>query len=164
MIKLLYPLFQCRWFLIIKIIWKFPNGTESANRDENIFPMHIGAGTKVSIEKIHLNLYADYNYYNTSVEEKMKDRHNINAGAEYLYDKNLTLKAGFFTMPDNRNFNLTGIYWVDPEGKYAQYFITAGASYSFKNVILNLAYMDSRLLSSGSINQSLLNAGVGWNF
>jgi hypothetical protein len=67
-------------------------------------------------------------------------------------------------MPDNRNFNLTGIYWVDPEGKYAQYFITAGASYSFKNVILNLAYMDSRLLSSGSINQSLLNAGVGWNF
>ncbi len=146
-----------------KIVWEFPNGTTETNPYENIFPMHLGAGTKVSISKINLNLYADYNYYKTSVEEIMKDRHNFNAGAEYLYDKNLVLRLGFFTMFDNRNFD-GSVTWLEPEDKYTQYFITVGSSFTHKNITYSLAFMDSHLLSTGYLSQSLLNAGLSYNF
>jgi hypothetical protein len=145
-----------------KVTWTFPNGNTETNPYENIFPMHIGAGTKVSISKINLNLYADYNFYQTSVEDIMKDRHNFNAGAEYLYNKNLILRLGFFTMLDNRNFKATT--WLEPEGKYTQYFLTAGTSFTYKKLTFSVAFMDSHILSTGLLGQTLLNAGISANF
>jgi hypothetical protein len=142
-----------------KLVWEFPDGTTNINGDDNIIPLHIGAGTKVCLSKIKLNLYADYNFYQTSVEDIMKDRHNFNVGAEYNYDKNLLLKLGFFTMLDNRNFDINPS-WTDAKGKYTQYFVTLGASYTHKKLTYSFAMMDSHLFSTGLIKQTLLNAGV----
>ncbi len=142
--------------------WRASDGTTFTNSLSNIFPMKIGLGAEYRFSKIPLKLSFDYNYYNTSKQQGLKDRHDFNFGVEYDLLKQLTLRTGFFTLKDYRQSGPNYIY-LDPIGKYDEYFLTIGGTYKFRKLSASIALMDSHI-STGLIQQTLINGGITMDF
>jgi long-subunit fatty acid transport protein len=142
--------------------WKFADGSSFSNQISNYFPMRIGIGAEYRFRKFPLRVSFDYNYSNYSKQYGLKDRNDFNFGAEYDLLKRLTIRTGFFTLKDYRQ-NEQGIYYIDPIGKYDEYFLTAGFTYRFKKLSASLSLMDSHI-SPGTVKQTLLNGGITMDF
>jgi len=145
------------------VTYKNYDGSTYTNKKANVFPMKIGAGVDFLFPNLPLRAAVDYNYTKSSVDNRLKDRHDINAGLEYTIMKKIALRAGFFTLKDNRADETEFMHWVDPVGKYTQYFATIGGSYRLKNFTLSLAVIDSHIFSKGLIKQTIVNAGVSFD-
>lgn len=74
--------------------------------------------------------------------------------------KNLSVRTGFFTLKDYRS----GDNYIDPIGQYDEYFLTLGGTYKFKNFSASIAVLDSHILSTGLIKQTLVNGGLTMDF
>lgn len=142
--------------------WCASDGTTFTNFASNIFPMKLGIGAEYGFSKVPLRVSFDYNYINTSKQDGLKDRNDINIGVEYDFLKQLTIRTGFFTLKDYRQ-NEANLFYIDPIGKYDEYFLTVGFTYKVKKFSASLALMDSHI-STGLIQQTLLNGGITMDF
>jgi long-subunit fatty acid transport protein len=126
-----------------------------------VFPLKIGAGICYKLTSIPLSFSADYNHSNTSEVENFVDRHDIHLGLEYDVNDNFTLRTGFFTQRDYRTIESQ----EDSKMKnFTQIFNTFGFSYKISPLKLNLSFMDSHLLSSGSVEQTYFSTGISYGF
>lgn len=126
-----------------------------------VLPLEIGAGICYKLPSIPLSFSIDYNFCNTSEVENLADRHDIHLGLEYDITENLKLRTGAFTQIDYRSSESQ----EDSEmSNFTQIFTTFGLSYKIGSLKLNLSFMDSHLLSSGSIKQTYLNTGISYGF
>lgn len=142
------------------VTYTYPDGSEEFAMAS--IPWKGGVGFIYSIPGSLWKIGADYKYERTSVITFYKDRHNLHLGAEGLISKNWILRAGFFTLFDNRK-DEKNIHWSDKVGEYDQFFITFGGSYIVKNTKINLAVLTSQL-SPGKYQNFLVNAGVTYDF
>jgi len=126
-----------------------------------VFPLKIGAGLCYKLNSIPISFSADYNYSNTSEVEHFVDRHDIHLGLEYDLNDNLKLRTGFFTQRDYRNEETQENSGMN---NFTQIFNTFGLSYKISSLKLNLSFMDSHFLSSGSVEQTYFNTGISYGF
>jgi hypothetical protein len=141
------------------IVWEFP-GIQNDTFTSNVFPMKLGAGAEYRFRGFPLKLAFDYTYINSSKQQGLKDRNDFYFGAEYDLLKNISVRTGFFTLRDYRN----GSNYIDPIGKYDEYFLTIGGTYRVKKMAFSAALMDSHLLSTGLIKQTIINGGLTMDF
>ncbi|HMQ81187.1 MAG TPA: hypothetical protein PKE39_15100 [Ignavibacteria bacterium] len=142
------------------VTYSYPDGTEDHAMAS--IPWKGGIGFLYSIPGSSWKIGADYKYERTSVITYYKDRHNLHFGTEGIISKNWILRAGFFTLFDNRK-DEGNLHWSDKVGAYDQYFVTFGGSYILKNTKINLAVLTSQL-SAGKYQNFLVNAGVTFDF
>jgi hypothetical protein len=142
------------------VVWENSSGSSDAFVKPNVFPMHIGVGSEYRFRNIPLKLAFDYNYYNSYKQEGLNDRNDFHFGAEYAVLKSLSVRTGFFTLKDYRS----GANYIDPIGQYDEYFITLGGTYKIKGFSASVALMDSHILSTGLIKQTLVNGGITMDF
>lgn len=123
-------------------------------------PSRLALGSEIQILENKLKLSFEYHFANTSAVGYLKDKNNINLGAEYLLDESWTVRSGFFTQFDFRNMSSA---WLD-NSSYDQFFITLGGTYKYKGLTFNLAFLNSSLLSNSNVAHSVINAGIGYCF
>lgn len=146
--------------MVSDVTYKYPDG--SSETGQATLPWKSGIGFKYSIPGSSWKVGFDYVYNRTSAIRNLRDRHDFHIGTDGYVNKNLILRAGFFTLFDNR-VNDTSVSWIDKPGEYDQYFITLGGSYIHKNTKFNLALLTSQI-SSGKIKNLYINGGVTFNF
>ncbi len=144
-------------------------GTNLSNPQHSkiFYPMRIGAGAEFRIPDKNLKFSFDYRFeklsdymmFDTYNEAVFNDRHNFHLGAEFNPEKNLTLRAGFFTLlaltSEIKNFDRV----IDDE-----YFFTLGAGYGYKNFKFNFAYLNSAVIRITDVSHQAFNFGVLYNF
>jgi len=137
----------------------FPGVFYNQNPIYAYFPWKFGAGFQYAVPESKFKLLIDYNltYHNM---ENLKVRHDFHVGVEKGIDKSLILRSGVFTLIDYRNDNVN---WVEPIGKYTQYFITFGLGFRQKNFAADIALLTSEI-SPGLIKATLINGGLTFNF
>lgn len=126
------------------------------------YPAKGGIGLSYEVPNTNIKLYADYNYINTKVIEGYKDWHNFNIGADFNIKKNITLRGGFFTYlrPEE---NTDNVQFIVSPSTYNQVFLTAGATFRFKDSDLTLSLLDSHI-SGGKIANTYLNVSFSPQF
>lgn len=129
----------------------FPNQSTTSK-----FPMRISAGTELRFPREGFKFSIDYTFENMSGISGYDDRNNINIGAEYEPLKDLTVRAGFFTLntPSTRKS-------LNPKPDN-QTFLTAGGSYFYKGVKFNLALVSSSLIDKKDISHTIINFGAAF--
>lgn len=127
------------------------------------YPFKISAGINFLTMNNKLNLAFDYNFQRTSEMIGHLDKNDVNFGCEYYMNKKLTLRAGFFTSFDIRDFHSDEVGFPGSEGDFTQYFITGGLTYMLKNANLSLTVMDSHI-SPGIIKLFIVNTALVFNF
>lgn len=129
------------------------------------YPDKLSFGTELSLFKNRLNLTLDYQFENNSVHyDYLKNKSNIHLGIEYKHNKYLTLRTGYFTLYDFRVVPSKYISWSGGATySYEQFFITAGGSYKFKNISVNLAVMDSHLIVNSFVSHTKINCGLSFD-
>jgi len=110
-----------------------------------------------------LSLAFDYNFQRTSEMTGYLDKNDFNFGGEYFPNKKLTIRTGFFTSFDIRDFHHEDVGFPGSEGDFTQYFITGGFTYKLKNVDLSITVMDSHI-SPGIIKLFIVNTALVYNF
>lgn len=144
-------------------------GTNLSNPEHSkiFYPMRIGAGAEFRIPDVNLKFLFDYRFEKLSdyimfsdyKEATFNDRHNFHLGAEFKPEKNLTLRAGFFTMlaltSEIKNFDRV----IDDE-----YFFTLGAGYGYRNFKFNFAYLNSAMIRITDVSHQAFNFGVIYDF
>ncbi len=144
-------------------------GTNLSNPEHSkiFYPMRFGAGAEFRIPDENLKFLFDYRFeklsdykmFSTYDEATFNDRHNFHLGAEYKPEKNLTLRAGFFTMlaltSEIKNFDRV----IDDE-----YFFTLGAGYGYRNFKFNFAYLNSAVIRITDVSHQAFNFGVIYDF
>ncbi len=128
-----------------------------------IYPFKASAGMDFLVLKDKLRLSVDYNFQRTSELKGYKDKNDFGIGGEYSANKNLMLRAGFFTVFDIRDFHSTGVGFPGEEGDFTQFFVTGGLTYKVKDLVFSLGIMDSHI-SSGKIKILNLNTSISYNF
>jgi hypothetical protein len=109
------------------IEWKFDDGrTETSNLQS--FPMKLTAGVELMLKYFVLNL--DYNFANTSVDKRLRDRHDFHFGMEFPVNEMWIVRGGIYTLKDYRS---NEVNWLDPIGSYNQTYMTIGGSVKIKN-------------------------------
>jgi hypothetical protein len=140
------------------VVWNWSNGsTETSNPQK--YPTRFSSGVEFRLK--YFNIDFDYNFTHSSVDYRLKNRHDIHFGMEYPIDKKWMVRMGFFTLKDYRNENMNSI--IPPES-LSQFFLTLGATMKFKNGVINIALMDSHLSSTGTVKTTLVNAGLSLNY
>ncbi|NOS86832.1 MAG: hypothetical protein HOP31_16995 [Ignavibacteria bacterium] len=127
------------------------------------YPFKISAGINFLTMNNKLSLAFDYNFQRTSEMKGFLDKNDVNFGFEYYMNKNLTLRTGFFTSFDIRDFHNDEVGFPGSEGDFTQYFLTGGFTYKLKNVDLSLTVMDSHI-SPGIIKLLMVNTALVFNF
>jgi long-subunit fatty acid transport protein len=125
-----------------------------------IFPWKLAAGMEYRIQKSGWRFDADYNYARTKALDGLKDRNDVNIGAEYTVNQQYKVRAGFFTLFD---FRKDSPFLTDPAGFYDQYFVTVGGSMKLKHMQIDLSILDSHI-SQRTIKNTYINAGISYNF
>ncbi|MBK8553775.1 MAG: hypothetical protein IPL53_23085 [Ignavibacteria bacterium] len=150
---------------IVEVVYTdtiIPNETYSK---PNYFPLKFGFGIDYTFDKTPLTISADYNFENTSTDDNLTDRNDFNFGLEYIINKTVTVRTGFFTLQDMRDFDDEENFYIYPDpGSYSQTFGTIGATFNINEVNLNLSILDSHLFSAGRIEQTQVNFGIGYDF
>lgn len=127
------------------------------------YPMIIAGGFEYRFMKDKLRLSAEYNFMQMSKIQGYKDKHDVNLGIEYMANKMTTLRFGFYTFFDNRNFDDPNISFSIAKGEFTQYFITAGFTYKTKEIEISASVLDSHI-SPGMIKNTIFNTGISYNF
>lgn len=127
---------------------------------EAVYPWKAGAGIQYKIPGSFIKLLLDYNYTYNNMKETLNDRHDIHGGIESNLTKNWVIRGGLFTLFDYRSKDAD---WIDPVGKWNQFFFTLGAGYRQKDFEFNIAFLTSAY-SSGIIKTQYLNGGVTFNY
>lgn len=128
-----------------------------------VYPFKVTAGMEFLVLKEKLRLSFDYNFQRTSEIKGYLDKNDFNFGGEYTANKNLILRAGFFTLFDIRDFHSTGVGFPGKEGDFTQLFITAGITYKVKDLNISVGVTDSHI-SSGLIKVLKVNSSISYNF
>ncbi len=126
-------------------------------------PFKVSAGFQYTGAKQKFRLSADYNFQQTSVLSGYKDKHDFNIGGEYSLNKSTTLRAGFFTVFDIRDFDDERTGFPGKAGDFTQYFVTCGISYKVNNFDISASLLDSHV-SMGLIKLTIINAGFTYGF
>lgn len=126
-------------------------------------PFKVTAGVNFLTLSNKLGISFDYNFRRTSEITGYIDKNDINFGVEYFLNKNVTLRSGFFTIFDIRDFHNPEVGFPGSEGDFSQYFLTGGFTYNFNNVDISLSLMDSHI-SPGKIKLFQANSTVIFNF
>ncbi len=126
-------------------------------------PFRVSAGLQFTGAKKKFRLSADYNFQQTSVLRGYKDKHDFNIGGEYKLNKSTTLRAGFFTIFDIRDFDDKTTSFPGKAGDFTQYFVTCGVTYKVKDFDISASLMDSHV-SMGLIRLTIINAGFTYGF
>ena len=140
------------------IVWQYGTLPQETFPQLYTEPMKIGVGAEYRFKNTPLKLAFEYNYVNSSQMSWLRDRHDVNFGAEYELNRKITIRGGFFTVRDFR----FGEY-IDPYGEYNEYFLTAGGSFKLGIITASVSLMDSHI-STGLIKQTLLNGGITMDF
>ncbi len=137
---------------------------------KSFVPMKISAGAACKLLDNKLSIEADYRYENTSKSLDipvtnqtifLKDRNNFNIGAEYLVNKYLNLRAGFFTLFDNRNVDTNTAI---PKDLFDQYYLTAGGSCKIYNFTFDIAILSSEIISDKKVGHTNFILGIKYAF
>lgn len=126
-------------------------------------PFRVSAGFEFTGAKQKFRLSADYNFQQTSVLRGYKDKHDFNIGGEYSLNKSTTLRAGFFTIFDIRDFDNKTTSFPGKAGDFTQYFLTCGVSYKVNNFDISASILDSHV-SMGLVKLTVINAGFTYGF
>ena len=126
-------------------------------------PFKVTVGVNFLTMNNKLSLAFDYNFQRTSEMTGYLDKNDFNFGGEYFLNKKLTIRTGFFTSFDIRDFHNDEVGFPGSEGDFTQYFLTGGFTYKLKNVDLSLSVMDSHI-SPGTIKLFMVNTALVFNF
>jgi len=137
----------------------YPTNTEVVSKS----PAKLTAGIEFTGEKKNFTLSADYNFQQTSKLNGYKDKHDFNIGGEYSLNNSTTLRSGFFTVFDIRDFDDEDTGFPGKAGDFSQYFVTCGLSYKINNFDLSASLLDSHV-SMGLIKLTIINAGFTYGF
>lgn len=127
------------------------------------YPFKVSAGVNFLTMNNKLSLAFDYNFQRTSEMTGYLDKNDFNIGGEYFLNKKLTIRTGFFTSFDIRDFHNDEVGFPGSEGDFTQYFITGGLTYMLENANLSLTVMDSHI-SPGIIKLFIVNTSLVFNF
>jgi hypothetical protein len=149
--------------------WTINDGSSGTrtNNTKALYPMKIGAGAEFRLLDGKLNLLCDYRFERTSAykysemsdENLFKDRHNLHLGAEFQPDKNLTLRTGFLSLLALKSPRRSLYLLFDDE-----YYFTFGASYKYKGMSYNFAYLNSAIVRITDYSHILFNFGISYDF
>jgi len=126
----------------------------------NYFPATFSAGTELKLLNRRLIFDLDYRFANTSINPAMKDRHNINFGAQYSVMPDLILRTGFYTSLDYRE----GSNYLEEVGKYNTYYLTFGGTYKYKGYSLSMSLINGDLIRKTSVSHTRLGATLSYDF
>jgi len=126
----------------------------------NYYPATFSAGTELKFLDKRLIFDLDYRFANTSINPSMKDRHNINFGAQYSVMPDLILRTGFFTALDYRD----GSNYMEEVGKYNTYYLTFGGTYKYKGYSLSMSLINGDLIRKTSVSHTRLGATLSYDF
>ncbi len=133
----------------------------------NKFPLEFQVGTKYSSSKIPLSVLVDFSHKHYSDMPEYMDSNNFHLGLEFAPMKKLHLRTGIFTNFDYRNTDYTFTdgagneydYWQDSETFVDRKYLTLGLTYFWKRTEINLAVVDSSLLTDSDVKQTYAKLG-----
>ena len=139
----------------------------SLEHNTNKFPMEIQVGTKYSSSKIPLSVLVDFSHKHYSDMPEYMDSNNLHLGLEFAPMQKLHLRTGIFTNFDYRNTDYTFTdgagneydYWQDSETFVDRKYLTFGLTYFWKRTEINLAVVDSSLLTDSDVKQTYAKLG-----
>jgi hypothetical protein len=126
----------------------------------NYYPATFSAGTELKLLDKRLIFDLDYRFANTSINPAMKDRHDINFGAQYSVMPDLILRTGFFTSLDYRE----GSNYMEEVGTYNTYYLTFGGTYKYKGYSLSMSLINGDLIRKTSVSHTRLGATLSYDF
>lgn len=136
-----------------------PNFVGSENTIMTYFPAVINAGTEIRLNENKLNINFDYSYKNTSRQsDDFKDINELRIGAGYKINNILEIRAGFFNIPDIRVRESSSEF-----NDISQYYLTIGGSISSGGLAINIAYLNSTLLSNTYVANNRIVLGVTYD-
>jgi len=139
----------------------------SLEHNTNKFPMEIQVGTKYSSSRIPLSVLVDFSHKHYSDMPEYVDSNNFHLGLEFAPMNKLHLRTGMFTNFDYRNTDYTFTdgagneldYWQDSETFVDRKYLTFGLTYFWKRTEINLAVVDSSLLTDSDVKQTYAKLG-----
>lgn len=142
-------------------------GFFSLEHNTNKFPLEVAVGTKYTNSKIPLTVLVDFSHKHYSDMAEFVDSNNLHLGLEYAIHEKLHLRTGAFTNFDIRNTDYTVTdnygnefdYWQDSDTFVDRKYLSLGLSYFWKRTEINLAVVDSSLLTDSDIKQTYAKLG-----
>ncbi|HPS64709.1 MAG TPA: hypothetical protein PK447_03965 [Ignavibacteria bacterium] len=88
------------------------------------------------------------------------DRNDFNIGLDYLLNKNINLRTGFFTLLNKQIYDSS----IIAENLLDQYFLTLGGSYRYKDFSFELAILSSEIIHDKKAGHTNFVLGVKYSF
>jgi len=137
---------------------------------KTFIPMKISAGAAYKFFDERLSIEANYRYENTSKKLEdirtlpyqilFNDRNDFNIGLDYLLNKNINLRTGFFTLLNKQIYDSS----IIAENLLDQYFLTLGGSYRYKDFSFELAILSSEIIHDKKAGHTNFVLGVKYSF
>ncbi|MDP8267573.1 MAG: hypothetical protein P9L97_02480 [Candidatus Tenebribacter davisii] len=139
----------------------------SLEHNTNKFPLEMQVGTKFSSSKIPLSVLVDFSHKHYSDMPEYTDSNNFHLGLEYAPMKKLHLRTGIFTNFDYRNTDYTFTdgagneydFWQESDTFVDRKYLSFGLTYFWKRTEINLAVVDSSLLTDSEVKQTYAKLG-----
>jgi long-subunit fatty acid transport protein len=120
------------------------------------FPMKLSAGAEFRTMEDRLKFSGEYRFEKMSDYPEWYDRNDFNLGVEYKATEKLALRTGVFTLLNA---------WRNraDASEYDQYYLTFGASYTYRSFGFHAAVVSSSIIKNTKFSHSIINIGTSYD-